>query len=134
MKRAHDFFVNVVGDKPIDDITRDDVRSFLDTLSKQQVGAASGRTRPITRETVQSYITQISSSLTWAIDRGWMSDPNPAKGFKVGQWASSSAPQEKRRRFSLSELNALFEHPWFAGCEASSRSYRPGSFMLNDMR
>jgi integrase len=134
MKRAHDFFIRVVGDKRIGDLTRDDVRSFLDVLSKEEVGAGSGRARPITRETVQSYLTQISSSLTWAIDRGWMSDPNPAKGFKVGQWASSADPKERRRRFSVAELNRLFEHPWFAGCEEPNQPYRPGNFQLDDMR
>lgn len=136
MKRAHDLFIKVVGDKPIAEITRDDVRSFLDTLSKQEVGVASGRPRPITRETVQSYLTQISSPLSWAIERGWMNEPNPAKGFKVSNWAAPSDQKERRRRFSIGELIELFKHPWFSGCEspADHHCYRPGSCMLNDMR
>jgi integrase len=134
MKRAHDFFLKVVGDKPIAEITRDDVVAFLDALSRQQVGAASGRPKPITRETIQSYLTQISSPLSWAIERGWMSEANPAKGFKVGNWAAPSDQKERRRRFSVIELNELFRHPWFSGCESEAYSYRPGHHVLEDMR
>lgn len=136
MKRAHDFFLKVVGDKPIAEITRDDVVSFLDTLSRQQVGAATGRPRSITSETIQSYLTQISSPLSWGIERGWMDGPNPAKGFKVSSWGASSDQKERRRRFSISELNELFRHPWFAGCESEAdfRCYRPGDCLLQDMR
>jgi integrase len=131
MKRAHDLFVKIVGDKQIGDITRDDVRSFLDALAKQQVAG-----KPITRETMQSYLTQISSPLSFAIERGWMQEPNPAKGFRLQHWASSANPRERRRRFSASELNALFEHPWFAGCEAATDTgcHKRGDILLSDMR
>ncbi len=131
MKRAHEFFVKIVGDKQIGDLTRDDVRLFLDALAKQQVSG-----KPITRETMQSYLTQISSPLSWAIERGWMQEPNPAKGFRLQHWASSSDPKERRRRFSLSELNTLFEHPWFAGCDSPTDigCHKPGDHLLTDIR
>jgi integrase len=131
MERAHDLFLKTVGDKPIGDITRDDVRSFLDTLSRQKVAG-----KAITRETMQSYLTQISSPLSWAIERGWMQEPNPAKGFKLNHWASSANPIERRRRFTVGELNSLFAHPWFGGCEGPSdiACHKPGPHLLSDMR
>ena len=135
-KRAHRRFVEVVGDKPIDAITRQDVHAYLNAIAAQEVGRSLGASRPISRTTVQSYLTQISSPLSFAIGRAWREGPNPAADIDLTHWVSASDPAlvPAKRRFEIRELNKLFEHPWFAGCLSDSQCYRPGSHQLQDSR
>lgn len=134
--RAQRLFIAVVGDKPVDMVTRQDVFAFIDAVASQEVGKATGAARAISRGTVQSYLTKISSPLAFAIGRGWRDGPNPAADIDLANWvgeADRSLVPEKRR-FEIAELNALFQHPWFAGCASPEQSYLPGTHLLDDMR
>ena len=136
MRRSQARFIEVVGDKDINDYTKDDVRKFLDRLAEQQVGKASGRERPITQKTIRSYVTGISSPFDFAIDRGWMTESNPTSGIKVENWreAPDIRSQPPKRRFETHELRDLFKHPWFKGAHSEARCYQPGGVLLDDMR
>lgn len=136
MKRSQDLFIQLIGDKNINDYTKADVRLFLDHLAERQVGTASNRARPISQGTLQSYVSGISSPFNFAVGRGWVTDGNPALGMRIEDWRDAPSAREvpKRRRFSVDELNAIFQHPWFSGCHSKSKSYRPGDVLLNDMR
>lgn len=134
--RAHRRFVEIVGDKPVDTITRQDVHAFLDAVAAQEVGQSVGASHPVSRATVQSYLTQISSPMAFAIGRGWRDGPNPAANIDLSHWVGATDPTlvPAKRRFEIAELNALFMHPWFSGCASPTLSYQPGEHLLSDMR
>jgi integrase len=134
--RAHQRFLDVVGDKPVDEISRQDIHRFLDAIAAQEVGAASGTARAVSKTTVQSYLTQISSRLLFAIGRGFRDGPNPAAGIDLRHWVAEADPVlvPAKRRFEIVELNDLFAHPWFHGCASSKDCYNPGKHLLDDMR
>lgn len=136
MHRSQTLFIEIAGDKDINEYTKDDVRKFLDRLAEQQVGKATGQSRPISRTTMQSYVSGISSPFDFAINRGWRTEDNPASGIRIENWrdAPNGILQPKRRRFEIEELRALFRHPWFSGCYSDSKCYEPGEVLLNDMR
>lgn len=136
MKRSQALFVQVIGDKDVNQYTKADIRLFLDHLAEQQVGNASNQGRPISQTTIQSYLSGISSPFNFASSRGWLAEGNPTCGMRIEDWRSAPNATEvpKRRRFEVEELNAIFRQPWFAGCKSESTSYQPGEVFLNDMR
>jgi integrase len=136
MRRSQALFVKLVGDKEVNDICKADVRNFLDHLSSQQVGTRTDLDRPISQTTMQSYLSGISSPLNFAASRGWLTEGNPALGMRIEDWRATpnSLKTPDRRRFSVQELNTLFEYPWFKGCVSDARCYEPGSLLLTDMR
>ncbi|MEG3086841.1 DUF6538 domain-containing protein [Sphingomonas sp. PB4P5] len=135
-KRAYECFIEAVGDKPIDQIFQSDIHRFLEVVTLREVGIGSKNARPITRTTVQSYLTPVSSLLTLAKGRGWRSGPNPASEVDLSAWVAQPnlLATPNKRRLLESELNVLFAHPWFAGCKSRRLSYSPGSVILDDMR
>jgi integrase len=36
-----------------------------------------------------------------------------------------------KRRFKVTELNKLFQHPWFTGCRSATETHQPGNHRLN---
>lgn len=135
-KRAQREFISIVGDKFVDEINRNDVRSFLDFIASRKIGRDILTSRSISRTTLQSYLIAVSSTLATAIGRGWCEGPNPASGIKLEHWLGQPDPRvtPPKRRFQITELNLLFSHPWFSGCSSSSACYAPGSTELTDMR
>ena len=75
--RAQRLFIQLNGDKPVDLIIADDIDRFIDALAKQEVGKTG---KLVTRATVRSYVTQISSPLLYAVQRRWLGH-NPAAGY-----------------------------------------------------
>lgn len=134
--RAHQRFLDVVGDKPVNEVSRQDIHRFLEAVSAQEVGGASGSARAVSKSTVQSYLTQISSRLSFAIGRGFRDGPNPAGDIDLRHWVAEADPvlMPAKRRFEIAELNDLFAHPWFRGCASATECYNSGSHLLNDMR
>lgn len=130
--RAQRLFVQLVGDKPIDLIQADDVHKFIDAVATQRVGKSD---RPVSRQTVQSYLTQISSPLNYALERRWATS-NPAMGHKIKHWVPASDPAQMppKRPFTTAELREVFAYPWFHGCHSASKSHVCGDVLLDDMR
>ena len=130
--RAQSLFIQLIGDKPINLIVAEDVHKFIDKVAAQNVGKAH---RPVSRATVQSYLTQVSSPLTFAVDRRWLVS-NPAAGHRIKHWVPASNPAETplKRPFTITELNCVFSYPWFSGCRSARQSHAAGPTLLNDMR
>ena len=135
-RRAHERFIEVVGDKSINQVVRDDINAFLEAVTARNVGDGAGAARPISQATVQSYLVAISSLLAVAISKGWRAGPNPAAGINLAHWVAEADVRSVplKRRFKEVEINALLLHPWFSGCESSGVSYKPGHVLLDDMR
>lgn len=134
--RAHQRFVEVIGDKPVREVSRQDIHRFVEAVAAQEVGGAAGHARSVSRGTVQSYVSQISSRLSFAISRGFHDGPNPAVGINLAHWVADTDPVKTppKRRFEIAELNSLFMHPWFNGCSSLKEHYVAGEYLLEDMR
>ena len=130
--RAQRLFIKLNGDKPVDLITADDIHNFIDAVATQEVGNTG---KSVTRATVQSYLTQVSSPLVYAVERRWLVH-NPAAGHRIKHWVAPSDPvvTPPKRPFSTAELNNVFCYFWFTGCQSARQSHAPGSELLNDMR
>lgn len=43
---------------------------------------------------------------------------------------ANKAIMPDKRRLQISELNAIFAHPWFTGCRSATETNKPGQFRL----
>lgn len=132
-KRAHDEFISIVGDKPIEQIDFDDVALFLEEVSKHKVGNLN---RPISKETLQSYKSAVSSVLRFAISRRWRSGPNPTSDIDLTAYTYTNTTETivKCRRFEESELIKLFSLPRFQGCKCATKIDVSGDHLLNNSK
>lgn len=134
-RRAQSEFLNVVGDKPVGTIAKSDIIKFMDEISKRRI-TRSEKLLQIAPGTLQSYKVGISAPLEFAIDRDIIEGPNPCAGIKPARWCVEVDKLKipAKRPFSISELQRVFDHPWFAGVRSKSRCYDEGKLLLNDMR
>lgn len=130
--RAQRLFIQLNGDKPVDLIIAEDIHKYIDAVATQEVG---NKGKSVSRATVQSYLTQISSPLGYAVQRRWLVH-NPAVGHNIKHWVAPSDPIKTpaKRPFTTAELNDVFSYFWFTGCQSARQSHAPGSELLNDMR
>jgi len=134
MRLALSQFEQVVGRKSLAALTRDDARQFMAWLSEKKVG---GRTkgsivRHLSEQSIGKRVRMLSASINHARDRGLFSGDNVLSGCKVAAYAKSGdkAAMPVKRRLQVSELNAIFTHPWFVGCKSPSERYSPGTHRL----
>lgn len=132
-KKAQDEFVSLIGDIPIQAIERGHIRDFVEHVARRKVG---GLDRPISKQTIQSDKSAVSSVIGFAIDRDWRIGPNPADGIDLDAYSVTNATEivVNKRRFFESELVELFGLPRFAGCASTSRINEAGKLLLQDSR
>ena len=108
----------LLGDRPIDTISRDDIREFRNSIEHLPVRndpAWKGRTvhevlevKPtpggLAVSTVNRCITHVSSLFKWAVDQEWI-DRNPAERMMRTRRRSD---RESRQPFTDDDLRALF--------------------------
>lgn len=127
-------FSEVIGDKALDKLTRDDFKQYVEHLAGQKVGGKSVGSikRSLSAETVTKRLSLLRSAIKHAEHRGWYSGVNPALGIDVDVWVK---PRDKtlmpdKRGFTVGDLNKLFKHPWFTGCLSADRTHEAGSYRL----
>jgi len=113
-------FVEVVGDVPIQSITRKKVGEFKDVLKKlppnmRKVKKYRDKTIPQILEmdvkktlatlTINDHLQRISSMFEYACDHGLYAGSNPASKMQLPEDKSA---RERRAPFTLDELNKLF--------------------------
>jgi integrase len=120
-------FKEAVGDKPIREVTRGDVRDFKDLLLTLPVSAArkfkgmkireavalaeqQPELRRLARASVNKYLTALSSLFEWAVLNAY-ADMNPAHKLRVGL---DKRADEQRLPFSVDDLNTIFTSPLYA--------------------
>lgn len=134
-KRARSFqaFQEVNGDQYIHAIERKNIIDFVEEISGRNVGNTG---RPVSAQTVQSYISPISSAIDYAISHNWRDGPNPAASLKIESFTTKqrNTTTPDKQRFHDYQLKELFSHPWFSGCESLKRSNQSGKLLLNDSR
>jgi integrase len=113
---------------PLRSITRASCRAVLDMLRwlpanyarcyphlnlQQAVALAQDQHLPTLRPaTVNGYMVRFGALLNAAVQEGYL-DRNPATGLRL---PDTVHPREKRRAFSLDQLQAVFDAPLYTGC------------------
>lgn len=120
--------VQIVGDMPIDRLTRDKMRHYRKTVTKlppnmKKQKACQGKTidqilalglPPMSEQTAKQSLERVSSFLKWAVREEYIAK-NPADGIVIDTKAKS---KNKRKPFDASDLQKLF----------GSDKYRQGGF------
>jgi integrase len=127
-------FEEVVGNKSLDQITRHDIIAFIEHLTKQTVGGKwkGSIVRPLGGGTIIKRLRYIKAAIQTAKDRGRYDGPHPADGVNVNAFLKKTDKRimPDKRRFNADELNAIFRHPWFTGCEGPTQRFKPGQHRL----
>lgn len=120
-----DFFTDIVGNKPIQSITRDDMRSFVEILRqlppnrtkyKKYAGKSASEIIAMKPEqvlnvtTVNTVVEAVGSLLEWYVREGVLMH-NPAKALQI---KDDRQAIELREAFTIPELAKIFAHPKFA--------------------
>lgn len=134
VRSSLELFGTLIGDKPLAEISRADFIRFIEEVAGKQVGGRSAGSiaRPIAKGTVQKRIGGLRTAINHAIEKDRYSGPNPAAGFKISAWvkAPDKTVTPDKRPFKVSELNKVFSHPWFTGCQSAEKIYQRGDFRL----
>lgn len=135
-------------ERSLQEINYDACRAFRNTLAEVPTNAAKhypglplqeaisaakkdgGRT--LAFETQQHHLGVLRSILAHAVRKGLIS-ANPAEG--LSPLAPKPAAKDRRRAFTVEELNAIFAAPIFTGCKDDERGYAtPGVNVLKRAR
>ena len=127
-------FLAIVGDKPIGDITRDDMRYFRETLRKlppnrTRVNEFKDKSivellaldvkKTLSVTTVNILVEAVGSMLGWYVREGLL-ESNPATHLQI---KDTRQAVELREAFSTDELTRIFAHPKFSQRKFKSPSY-----------
>jgi integrase len=127
-------FESVVGRKELTAITRNDVYRFVEHIANKTVGGKTPGSVfcPISAQSIKKRITMLGSAVNHVRDTGIFEGHNHFSGIKVSTFAKKVDPSimPEKRRFTVSELNLLFQHPWFTGCKSPNQRYIAGSHRL----
>ncbi|MEP1441596.1 MAG: DUF6538 domain-containing protein [Hyphomicrobiales bacterium] len=124
-RTVFDRLIQVIGDKPVRQVTKHDVTKFIDKakqipgrarpavkqLSVDQMIAVAQREnlKPISNETIRKHVTAVRSVFSWAVGRDYVTK-NPASNLAPKR--EPSAP--KRISFTQDDLIAIFEPKAYA--------------------
>ena len=136
-------FVDILGDRRLDVLSRHDCRKFRDivlklppNMRKRFKGHSIGdiltlAAPPMSSKNANKIMSSVSSFLNWAVREGLLAD-NPARGLGV---RIRHRADSERDAFSESDLKLLFEQsPVFSGClSPASRSTR-GNMIIRDSK
>ena len=130
-------FIAVVGDLPVDEISKRHVASFCRSEGDKQIGGKSRNSvaRPMSSETLSKKIGLLRAAVNKLIRRMVYEGSNPFAGIDAGAF-TSNAPAEvmpDKRPFSVDEINKVFEYPWFSGCDSGKNIHKPGDHRLTGM-
>jgi integrase len=119
---ALELLLEVVGNKPVADLSKADARKAKDVLLKlpknrrksaltrnlsiEQLAAATGLTL-ISSRTLNSYLSQFQSFIGWATNQGYCTG-NVFEGLRVARKSGASA--DDRRAFSPAQLQIMYLH------------------------
>lgn len=130
-------FVELHGDLELRAITLNHVRELIKFMGSRVIGKKSEAAveRRISPDTVKKSIRLLGAAVNHAIAIGDFGGKNHFNSKLVSSLvpAQDRALMPVKRRFKVSELNNIFSHPWFSGCQSSKRRNQAGDFRLDDM-
>lgn len=136
-------FLRIVGDRPIKEFKRPDVRYFKTAMQRLPSNihtrfpgmtieeALSGKALPpyYKLSTVNSYLASVSAFFSWAEDNGYI-ETNPARRMGIRQ---KRRVDSVRDALSYADLKLIFEKsPLFTGCLATNNRRTPGTKIIKD--
>lgn len=138
---AHETTRRVVEDvigasTPITDITRETCRDLFETLrwlpvnfskiyselsarEAATLGKSDPQVRTINPTNLNAYMARFGSLLNWAVAEEYISR-NPSRGLQL---AETVHPQDRRRPFSIQQLQRIFSAPVYLGCKNQEGGY-----------
>ena len=134
IKNRLSFFIKIIGDKPIQDIIREDMRLFVENLQRlppnhtkfeQYVGKSISEIIDMSPEqtlsvkTINTITGAVAALLGWCVQEGLLSN-SPAQGLQIVDPRHSI---DLRHPFSLEDLGRIFVHPKFAQSKFKHPSY-----------
>lgn len=147
---ALDLFVELMGDRRLDEVDRDVIKEYRDRRLPQvparenkirlthktgtvseSIKAIEGTDWPrISLPEQQKRISWLEEMFRWLLAEHWISD-NPAIGIESGgaykRRVGKKRPQDARDAFSREELKQLFSHQWYQtgrGEQTKTQTYR----------
>lgn len=144
---AADWFVDLIGDKQIHQVTKEDARKFKDGLRKMPKNAKQRYPDKSASELVQlplkaeelisttsvnSYLIAMGTLFNWAkknFDK--VGGDNPFEGMGLKE---AKNKKDKRRAFSDAELKVIFESPIYRGCRRETQRYVAGPVIVKDSK
>ncbi|WP_306452539.1 site-specific integrase [Sphingobium yanoikuyae] len=133
---------------PVTDITRETCRDLFETLrwlpvnfskiysdlsarDAAALGKSDRQVRTINPTNLNAYMARFSSLLNWAVAEEYIGR-NPSKGLQL---AETVHPQDRRRPFSLQQLQRIFAAPVYTGCKDQEGGYAmPGPVIATGAR
>ena len=140
-------FIDLVGDRPIDQYVKADGRRFKLALQKlppnwnKQVGlkgltfakaaekAGSLGLAPMSDKNINKIIACIGAFFNWAAEQYDEVRNNPVDKLKI---KIKSRARDDRDPFSMKQLRAMFTAPLYTGCRSAYHWSRPGTEVLAD--
>jgi integrase len=88
--------------------------------------------RSAAKGTVQKRVGFLRTAINHAIEKHRYTGTNPMAGFKMSAWVKTpdKTITPDKRPFKVSELNRVFQHPWFTGCRSLQGIYESGDVRL----
>lgn len=149
-KKTFELFIDIIGDRPVDEYQRFQAGEFKDALQKlpadygkaaeyrgmtpQQIASAhlmqpaAERESGLANRTVQRHFSAMSSLWEWLQTRGYVTE-NLFTGFK---FPKTVVANEQRNMWGTADLQALFTSPLWRGCQSSARRTKPGACIHRD--
>jgi integrase len=112
-------FIKCMDSKPIDTVTRDDIRSWRDFLEEE---------RGLSNNSIRHHFKVISAMFNWAKREGKSKIDNPTVKL------SPDADDPKRDAFTAEELKTLFGSPMYTGHSSAHRRDVPGAVVVKDFK
>jgi integrase len=129
-----DQFDTLIGNRCLHEISRSDFIRYIEELATKQIGGRSAGSivRSTAKGTVQKRVGFLRTAINHAIEKHRYEGANPAAGFKISAWVNDPDKTviPDKRPFKVSELNKVFEHPWFTGCRSKTKIYESGETRL----
>lgn len=133
-KLALRHFEATVGRKALAATTRQDAHLYVQYLARQKVGGKTvgSIVRPLSEQSIGKRLRMLASAIYYARDVGRFHGENPLANVRLGNLVQPKdrAIMPDKRRLKISELNAIFSHPWFTGCASPTDTHAPGTHRL----
>ena len=124
-------FIEVVGDKPVSEIGKNDVVTFV--MALEGTLSNKGDRKPLKAPTVRKYLSHIKTFFAVQLGKNRVRF-DPTDGVGVTEIGDRKAAHEERRPFTPAEMRALLNAPVFRGCKSPKRIGQPGTYQCRDGR
>lgn len=124
-------FIEVVGDKPVSEIGKNDVVTFV--MSLEGTVSNKGDRKPLKAATVRKYLSHIKEFFAVQLGKNRVR-LDPTAGVGVTEIGDRQAAHQERRPFTPAEMQALLNAPVFRGCKSPKRIAQAGVYRCRDGR